>query len=179
MFGKIKLIYRRFFWSHEKRARAAGVEMGSNNFIATSFWSSEPYLIKVGSFCQTTAGVKFFTHGGGQAIRHKYPDFDAFGKVVLGDYVYLGNNVLIMPGVTIGDHVIVAAGSVVTKSIPSNCVVGGNPARYICSIDEYEKRNLQYNTKTKKLNALSKKEFLLYLEDDKFIKKGYINIKQS
>ena len=83
-----------------------------------------------------------------------------------------------MPGVTIGDHVIVAAGSVVTKSIPSNCVVGGNPARYICSIDEYEKRNLQYNTKTKKLNALSKKEFLLYLEDDKFIKKGYINIKQ-
>ena len=68
MFGKIKSIYRRFFWSYEKRARVAGVEMGSNNFIATSFWSSEPYLIKIGSFCQITAGVKIFTHGGDKLL---------------------------------------------------------------------------------------------------------------
>ena len=115
MFQKIKSIYRRFFWSHEKRARAEGVEIGNNNFIASSFWSSEPYLIKIGNYCQITAGVKIFTHGGGQAIRYKYPDFDAFGKVVIGDYVYIGNNALIMPGVNIGDHVIVAAGSVLTK----------------------------------------------------------------
>lgn len=174
MFGKIKCLYRRFFWSLEKQARFVDVEMGSNNFIASSFWSSEPYLIKIGSHCQITAGVKIFTHGGGQAIRHKYPDFDAFGRVVLGDYVYLGNNVLIMPGVTIEDHVIVAAGSVVTKSIPSNCVVGGNPARYICSIDEYENRSIKYNTKSKGLDAESKRKLLLSLDSNKFIRKGEI-----
>ena len=92
----------------------------------------------------------------------------------MGDYVYLGNNVLIMPGVTIGDHVIVAAGSVVTKSIPSNSVVGGNPARYICSIDEYENRNIKYNTNSKGLDAESKRKLLMSLSDKEFIKKTYI-----
>ena len=177
MLNKIKSIYRRLFWSLEKQARFVGVEIGNNNFVASSFWSSEPYLIKIGNHCQITAGVKIFTHGGGGgAIRYKYPDFDAFGKVVIGDYVYLGNNVLIMPGVTIGDHVIVAAGSVVTKSIPSNCVVGGNPARFISSIDEYEKKNLQYNTHSKGLDFETKKKLLLSLDDNKFIRKGEIKI---
>lgn len=81
-----------------------------------------------------------------------------------------------MPGVTIGDHVIVAAGSVVTKSIPSNCVVGGNPARFISSIDEYEKKNLQYNTHSKGLDFETKKKLLLSLDDNKFIRKGEIKI---
>lgn len=46
-----------------------------------------------------------------------------------------------MPGVTVGDNVLIAAGSVVTNSVPSNCVVGGNPARIICSRREYYERN--------------------------------------
>ena len=46
-----------------------------------------------------------------------------------------------MPGVVLGDNVIVGIGSVVTKSFPSNVVIAGNPARIICSLDEfYEKR---------------------------------------
>ena len=46
-----------------------------------------------------------------------------------------------MPGVTVGDNVLIAAGSIVTKSIPSNVVVAGNPARFICSIEDYIERN--------------------------------------
>jgi len=42
-----------------------------------------------------------------------------------------------MPGVAIGNHVIIGAGSVVTKDIPSNSVAIGNPARVICSLEEY------------------------------------------
>ena len=125
--GFIKL-YKRIFWSFERQARNAGVKLGRNNEIMTRFWSTEPYLITIGDNCQITNGVKIFTHGGGHVLRDKYPTFDCFGKVSLGDYVYLGNNSMVMPGVSIGSHVIVAAGSVVTKSVPSGYVVGGNPA---------------------------------------------------
>lgn len=49
--------------------------------------------------------------------------------VTIGDDVWIGGNVTILPGVTIGNNVIVAAGAVVTKDVPDNCLVGGVPAR--------------------------------------------------
>ena len=173
---KFKLLFKRLFWSLERQAKDAGVKMGKDNFIASRFWSSEPYLISVGSHCDITVGVKLFTHGGSRVLRNKYPKFDSFGKVTIGDYVYLGNNVLVMPGVEIGNHVLVAAGSVVTKSIPSNCVVVGNPAKYICSIQEYEEKNIKYNTNTKGMDDVAKKELLLSLGEEKFIKKSRLQL---
>lgn len=173
-FIRISNIYRRLFWSLERQARSAGVTIGHSNLILSRFWSSEPYLITIGSHCQITGGVKFHTHGGAQAIRHLYPDFDCFGKVQIGNYVYVGYNSMIMPGVTIGDNVLIAAGSVVTKSIPSNSVVGGNPAKYICSIEEYLQRNAKYNTGSKGMSIEEKKELLSSLPDSSFIKKGSI-----
>ena len=150
--------------------------LGGGNFIASRFWSTEPYLITIGNNCQITAGVKMFTHGGAGAARKQYPTFDTFGKVFIGDYVYLGNNTLVMPGVAIGNNVLVAAGSVVTKSIPDNVVVGGNPAKYICSIEEYIERNMAYNTNTKGYNSKEKKGCLLSMGEEKFISKAYIKI---
>lgn len=172
--NRIKGLYISFL-PLEKQAKKAGVKMGSCNFIASKFWSTEPYLIEIGSHCQITAGVKIFTHGGGQVVRFKYPKFDAFGKVKIGDYVYIGNNALIMPGVTLEDHVLVAAGSVVTKSVHSGSVVGGNPAQYICSLEEYVTKNLDYNTESKGLSYEEKKKLLEHLPDDKFIKKSFLN----
>lgn len=61
---KIKFLFDNSFYSLEQQARRAGVKMGSGNEIMSRFWSSEPYLIEVGSNCQITNGVKFFTHGG-------------------------------------------------------------------------------------------------------------------
>ena len=56
----------------------------------------------------------------------------AFAKPVhIGNDVWIGGNVTILPGVTIGNNVVVAAGAVVTKDIPDNCIVGGVPARKI------------------------------------------------
>ena len=51
--------------------------------------------------------------------------------VVIGDDVWIGANAVILPGVTIGRHVVVAAGAVVTKDVPDNCVVGGIPAKVL------------------------------------------------
>lgn len=85
--------------------------------------------------------------------------------------MYIGNNAKIMPGVTVGDNVLIAAGSIVTKSILSNVVVAGNPARFICSIEDYIERNKKYNTDSKGLSAEEKKRLLLSLEESKFIMK--------
>lgn len=80
-----------------------------------------------------------------------------------------------MPGVTIGDHVLVAAGSVVTKSIPAYSVVAGNPAKVICNIEEFKRKNLKWNINTKSYSNIDKKNYILSLNEEMFIKKPYIN----
>lgn len=52
-------------------------------------------------------------------------------KVILGKNVWIGRNVVILPGVSIGDNSVVAAGSIVTRSVPENAVVAGNPGRVL------------------------------------------------
>ncbi|MBU3677303.1 MAG: maltose acetyltransferase, partial [Chitinophagaceae bacterium] len=57
-------------------------------------------------------------------------------SVVIGKNCWLGGNVTILPGVTLGDNVTVGANSVVTKSFPSNVIIAGVPAKVIRSLDE-------------------------------------------
>lgn len=157
------------------RARLSGVKMGRQNQIACEFWiAAEPYLISVGSRCQITKNVKFFTHGGSNVVRDLDSSFDCFGKVKIGNNVYIGNNTLVMPGVTVGDNVLIAAGSVVTKSIPSNSVVGGNPAKVICSRKEYYERNKKYNAESCGLSFKAKRKLLEKLPEEKFVSKSFM-----
>lgn len=164
-------IYYKLFSSKEEYARHLGVKIGKKCRIAIWEWSSEPYLVTIGDNVAITKGVSIHTHGGGRVIRQYIPDFDSFGKVVIEDNVYIGSSSQIMPGVTIGKGSLVAAGSIVTKSVPENMVVGGNPAKVICTIQEYVERNLKYNIHCKQMNAKQKRAFLLSLTDDRFISK--------
>lgn len=73
------------------------------------------------------------------ALNHNFEDtskrIDEQGistkPVVIGDDVWIGSNAVVLQGVTIGQHAVVAAGAVVTKDVPDNCVVGGVPAKVI------------------------------------------------
>ena len=73
------------------------------------------------------------------ALNHNFEDtnlrIDEQGistkPVTIGDDVWIGANAVILPGVTIGKHVVVAAGADVTKDVPDNCIVGGVPAKKI------------------------------------------------
>lgn len=58
-------------------------------------------------------------------------------KTVIGNNVFLGAGAVVLPGVKIGDNAIIGAGSIVTKDVQENMVVAGNPARKICSVQEY------------------------------------------
>ena len=169
--NRISYFYWRYIVSPEKYARHIGVTIGKHCFISTREWSSEPYLIKIGDNVQVTRCVSVHTHGGGQCIRQQHPDFDVFGKVVIEDWAYIGAFSHIMPGVTIGEGALVAAGSVVTKSVEPHTVVGGNPARFICTTEEYYNRNKKYDIGEKGKCADDKKRLLLSLPDEKFIKK--------
>lgn len=158
--------------SNEQYAKFIGVKIGGGNFIADKdHWPSEPYLITIGSNCALTKGVKIFTHGGARVARRKYPNYDVFGMVEVGDYCYIGTNSLIMPGVKIRNGSMVAAGSVVTKSVPPNMVVGGNPARILCTVDEYIERNKTFDLESKGLSYEQKRTFLLSLPKERFIRK--------
>lgn len=58
-------------------------------------------------------------------------------NVVIGNKVFIGAGAILLPGVHIGNYVIIGAGSVVSKDIPDNSVAAGNPAKIICSLEEY------------------------------------------
>lgn len=161
--------------SPQKYAQYCGVSIGEKCFIADkNHWPQEAYLIKIGNDCAITEGVKFHTHGGGRIIRNIHSDFDYFGKIKIGNHVYIGSRSMIMPGVTIEDNVLIAAGSIVTKSIPSGYVVGGNPAKIIGSIDSFITKNEKFNTRSKFMTKEQKKKLLLSLPDEMFIKKDYL-----
>lgn len=156
----IKLILKLF--SPYYHARFCGVKMGRKCFIATRYMPTEAYLIEIGDNVAITDGVKMFTHGGARVARSKgYPNFDIFGKISIGDWTYIGSNSLIMPGVSIGKHVLVAAGSVVTHSVPDDVCIAGNPARIIGTTDDYVKNNLKHNYGTKSLSSDKKKNIIL------------------
>ena len=171
LFSRISHFYWHNIASPEKHARHLGVTIGKHCLISTHNWPSEGYLITIGNNVQITTNVSIHTHGGAQAIRLLHSDFDLFGKVVIEDWAYIGAYSQIMPGVTVGEGAMVAAGSIVTKSVAPHTVVGGNPAKYICTTEEFYERNKQYNVNTKGLTRQDKKKKLLSFTDDMFIKK--------
>jgi len=64
-------------------------------------------------------------------LAHDYASRRHSAKTVIGEKCFIGCGSIIMPNITIGDHSVVAAGSVVTKDVPPNCIVAGNPAKVI------------------------------------------------
>jgi len=72
------------------------------------------------------------------SANHSIMNYDKHIKVnpiQIGDHCWIGMNAVILPGITIGEHVIIGAGSVVTKSFPSGCIIAGNPAKLLRRID--------------------------------------------
>lgn len=169
MLKKILDMYCRHFWNGSKYARSLGVKVGCNCSIMSKSFGTEPYLIEIGNHVQIASGVSFVNHGGVWVFREKYPKMDIFGKIKIGNNVYIGKNTIILPGVRIGNDVIIGAGAVVTKSVPNNSIIGGNPAKIIGKVDEFEKKISTFNLKTKGLSYKEKKKVLLSSSNDRFL----------
>lgn len=91
------------------------------------------YLVEVGDDVILT-NCTILTHDGSTKM---YIGKSKTGKVKIGNRVFVGYNSIILCNVKIGDDVIVGAGSVVTKDIPNNSIVAGNPARVIGKTSDF------------------------------------------
>ena len=115
-------------------------DYGSNIYVGNNFYANfdcvmlDVCAIRIGANCMLAPGVHIYTatHPLGAEERNSGKEF---GKpVTIGDNAWIGGRAIINPGVTIGNNVVIASGAVVTKDVPDNVVVGGNPAKIIKKI---------------------------------------------
>ena len=117
-----------------------GVNISNSSTCVISFGSIIdnvfPEKISIGEHCIISTDVKIYAHTEPpETIQTRYMPF-IVKEVKIGNNVYIGTGAIILPGVTIGDWVIVGAGCVVTKDVEDYAVVVGNPARKIRDIRE-------------------------------------------
>ncbi|NGY75897.1 sugar O-acetyltransferase [Bacillus megaterium] len=113
------------------------VDYGYNIFVGENFSANfdctilDVCEVRFGDNCMLAPGVQIYT-----ATHPLHPTERNSGKeyakpITFGNNVWIGGSAVINPGVTVGDNVVIASGSVVTKDVPNNVVVGGNPAKII------------------------------------------------
>ena len=165
-------IAKKFFYKAIKGSLKCAISQGLNcgkGCVVSSGtdFGSEPFLITLHDNVRLSSNVSLITHDGSvhtlkQQDRYKKIPIHGYGKIEIDDNTFIGANAIILPNIYIGKNCIIGAGSVVTKSIPDNCVAAGVPARIIERTDEFA---------TKKEKAMPsnwdeneyKKEFKKYL----------------
>jgi len=166
-----ELFLKKVVYGSLKYAKKQGLKAGNNvNVMSQVNFGSEPYLIEIGNNVLISSNVSFITHDGGTWVftdKEEYKEVIKYGKIIIGNNVFIGAKSIIMPGVRIGNRCVVGAGSIVTKSVPGNCVVAGVPAKIIMKTDEYadkSKRNMKpYDVAEYKKN---KQHYLVSYVDD-------------
>lgn len=98
---------------------------------------SHCFLIEIGDNVTFSNRVTLLAH---DASSKKISSYVKIGKIKIEDNVFIGANVTVLPNVKIGKNAIIGASSVVTKDVPENSVVVGNPAKVIMDIEEYENK---------------------------------------
>ena len=95
--------------------------------------------VYIGDNAQIAPNVSIYTAGHPIHPDSRNSGYEYGIDVKIGNNVWIGGNTCIMPGVTIGDNVVIGAGSVVTKDIPSNTIAFGNPCKVIRKITEKDR----------------------------------------
>ena len=156
--------------SDEKRIdylRKLGVKIGERCRIRTMSFSTEPYLIEIGNHTAVAAGTQFITHDGATWVfEDDVEGGGIFGKIVIGNNVFIGINCILLSNTTIGDNCIVGAGSVVRGYFPENSVIAGNPAQIV------SKTGIQRMLSKQNPGLLKTKNFTVY-QKDKMVKEHF------
>lgn len=147
---KKRLIYGKQCVSRESYVgylKDIGVRIGSGVYIVDptrcELDLTRPFLLEIGNDVIITDGVRVLTHDFSYSVvARQFPGsiHPLCDKVTIGNNVFLGSHAIILPGTKIGDNCIVGAGAVVKGLVSPNSVLAGNPARTICTTDEYRNK---------------------------------------
>lgn len=107
------------------------LSIGSHGFVNFNLVALDVAPIAIGDHCQIGPNVQLLTAYHPVAAEPRRQALEAASPIAIGDNVWLGGGVIVLPGVTIGDDTVVGAGAVVTKDLPPGVVAVGNPARVI------------------------------------------------
>ncbi len=116
-----------------------GMRVG-NNFLRLNGVILDPdhcWHIEIGDNVTLAPRVHILCH---DASTKLFLDYTKIGNVKIGDDVFIGAESVVLPGVCIGNRVIIGANSTVTHNIPDNVVAAGSPAKIICTVDDYLKK---------------------------------------
>lgn len=114
--------------------RICGVKVGKGAYIGflVMMDGEYPEYIEIGDEASIGPGVTIMAHSGASPFHHRFGIYhEAPQKVTIERGVWLAAGSIILPGVTVGEGAIVAAGSVVSRDVPAYTMVAGNPARPI------------------------------------------------
>lgn len=132
------------------KARGDGVFfIGKGSHLKSDSYIEYMGGVKIGDYFHTGRGLTIFTsnHNYETANKIPYDENDVLKEVVIGNWVWCGANVTIVPGVHIGDGAVIGSGAVVTKDVPECAVVGGNPAQIIKYRDKEKFNQLKQQKK--------------------------------
>ena len=118
------------------------IEVGKNFFANYNCTIIDVAKVKIGDNCFMAPNVAIYTAGHPIHPATRNAALEYGKEVVSGDNVWLGGNVVVCPGVHIGDNVVIGAGSVVTKDIPAWSLAAGNPCKVIRKITDEDRRKL-------------------------------------
>lgn len=107
------------------------IHIGARTFINYGAVLLDVGRITIGEDVQVGPNVQFLTPTHPLEPEARRAKFEAAKPITIGNNVWLGGGVIILPGVSIGDNTVVGAGAVVTKDLPANVVAVGNPAKVI------------------------------------------------
>lgn len=137
-----KLMYRIRGEYTIEQLKSMGLKVGKNFNPQLGFEldPSHCWLISIGDDVTFGPHVQVLAHDASTCSTIGYAKI---GRVNIGNNVFVGAGSIILPGVSIGDNSIIGAGSVVNKSIPSNVVCAGNPARVVSSLEDFVNKNIE------------------------------------
>lgn len=116
------------------------IEVGENFYANYNLVILDVGRVKIGKNAQFAPNVAIYTAGHPVHPDSRNSGYEYGIDITIGDNVWLGGNTVIMPGVHIGNNVVIGAGSVVTKDIPDDVVAAGNPCRVLRSITEEDRK---------------------------------------
>ena len=119
------------------------IEVGENFFANYNLTILDVGKVKIGANAQIAPNVSIYTAGHPVHPESRNTGYEYGIPITIGDNVWIGGSVTILPGVTIGSNVVIGAGSVVTRDLPDNVIAAGNPCRVIRTITE-EDRDFYY-----------------------------------